>query len=80
VPDQKQYQEMVTVAKLFDTPFVFVYSSQMASGLLSDEAEVEGKIAIGARGGTAQNSAAAIRNVRVLDFSALWLRKMGEAC
>jgi predicted deacylase len=47
VPDQKQYQEMVTAAKLFDTPFVFIYSSQMASGLLSDEAEAEGKIAIG---------------------------------
>jgi predicted deacylase len=47
VPDQKQYEEMVTAAKLFDTPFVFIYSSQMASGLLSDEAEAEGKIAIG---------------------------------
>jgi hypothetical protein len=35
---------------------------------------------LGARGGTDQNSAAAIRNVRVLDFSALWLRKLGEAC
>jgi predicted deacylase len=47
VPDPKQYEEMVSAAKLFDTPFVFIYSSQMASGLLSDEAEAEGKIAIG---------------------------------
>ena len=42
VPDQKQYEEMVTAAaRLFDTPFVFIYSSQMASGLLTDEAEAE---------------------------------------
>jgi predicted deacylase len=47
VRDRSQYEEMVKTAKLFDTPFVFVYSSQMASGLLTDEAESEGKIAIG---------------------------------
>jgi predicted deacylase len=47
VPDAAQYDEMVAAAKLFDTPFVFVYSSDMASGLLSDEAEASGKIALG---------------------------------
>lgn len=47
VPDSQQGTEMVRAAKLFDTPFVFVYSSQMASGLLSDEAEAAGKITIG---------------------------------
>lgn len=47
VPDQKQYDDMVAAARLFDTPFVFIYSSQMASGLLTDEAEKEKKISIG---------------------------------
>ena len=32
---------------LFDTPFVLIYASTMASGLLTDEAEAEGKITIG---------------------------------
>jgi predicted deacylase len=47
VPNREQYEEMIAAAKLFDTPFVFLYSSDMASGLLTDEAEAEGKIAIG---------------------------------
>ncbi len=47
VPDTLQFSEMLKAAKLFDTPFVFLYSSQMASGLLTDEAEAEGKIAVG---------------------------------
>jgi predicted deacylase len=38
---------MNTVAALFDTPFLLLYSSGMASGLLPEEAEKEGKIAIG---------------------------------
>jgi hypothetical protein len=46
---------------------------------IGQEASTSG-FCLGARGGTAQNSAAAIRNVRVLDFTALWLRKLGEAC
>src|SRR5581483_9227247 len=29
VRDPKQYEEMVVAARLFDTPFVFVYSSEM---------------------------------------------------
>ncbi len=47
IPDPKQWEECVSVAALFDTPFIYVYSRQMASGLLTDEAEDEGKIAIG---------------------------------
>jgi predicted deacylase len=47
VQDAQQYAEMIRAASLFDTPFVYVYSRQMASGLLSDEAEDAGKIAIG---------------------------------
>ena len=42
------------VARLFDTPFIFIYSRQMASGLLTDEAEDEGKIAIGGEFGNAE--------------------------
>lgn len=47
IPDSAQRREIATVARLFDTPFVFIYASTMASGLLTDEAEAEGKIAIG---------------------------------
>jgi predicted deacylase len=47
IPDPAQFAEISHAASLFDTPFMLVYSSQMASGLLSDEAEAEGKIAIG---------------------------------
>ena len=56
VPDPEQQRSMVQVAKLFDTPFVFLYSRQMASGLLSDEAEDEGKIAIGGEFGFAEGA------------------------
>lgn len=51
VEDESQRNEMATVAKLFDTPFVMIYSSEMASGLLTDEAEAEGKITIGSEFG-----------------------------
>jgi predicted deacylase len=47
IPNPSQRAEIAKVACLFDTPFVFIYSSQMASGLLSDEAEAEGKVVIG---------------------------------
>ena len=47
VRDLKQRAEMVAAAQAFDTPFIFFYSSDMASGLLTDEAEAEGKIAVG---------------------------------
>ncbi len=47
VADTAQRKEMIEAASLFDTPFVLLYSSDMARGLLTDEAEAEGKIAIG---------------------------------
>jgi predicted deacylase len=43
----QQLAEMARVARLFDTPFIMVYASAMASGLLTDEAEAMGKITIG---------------------------------
>ncbi|MCW5980819.1 MAG: succinylglutamate desuccinylase/aspartoacylase family protein [Bryobacteraceae bacterium] len=47
IPDPAQRAEIATVAALFDPPFMLIYSSQMASGLLTDEAEAEGKITVG---------------------------------
>jgi len=47
IPDPEQRAEMNLVAALFDTPFILIYTSDMASGLLPEEAENEGKIAIG---------------------------------
>jgi len=47
IADPVQYAEMVKVASLFDTPFVMIYSSEMASGLLTDQAEAMGKVTIG---------------------------------
>jgi len=57
-----QQAETATVARLFDTPFIFVYSRQMASGLLVDEAEDEGKITIGGEFGHAEGTS--VRGVR----------------
>lgn len=54
--DPEQHTETALVARLFDTPFVFIYSRQMASGLLTDEAEDEGKIAIGGEFGHAEGA------------------------
>ncbi len=56
MPDPAQWAEALTVARLFDTPFVYVYSRQMASGLLTEEAEDEGKIAIGGEFGFGEGS------------------------
>jgi predicted deacylase len=47
IPDPAQRAETALVSRLFDTPFVFIYASTMASGLLTDEAEAEGKITLG---------------------------------
>ena len=47
IPDPAQRAEIAQAAALFDTPFMLIYSSQMASGLLTDEAEAEGKITVG---------------------------------
>lgn len=71
VPDPAQFAEISRVAALFDTPFMLIYSSQMASGLLTDEAEAEGKIAIGGEFGFGESvnrrgvlhAAAGIQNV-----------------
>ncbi len=52
--DGAQRAETAAVARLFDTPFIFIYSRGMASGLLTDEAEDEGKIAIGGEFGCAE--------------------------
>ena len=64
LPDPRQHAETVAIARLFDTPFIFIYSRQMASGLLTDEAEDEGKIALGGEFGQAQAvSPAGVRHV-----------------
>ncbi|MEZ5399463.1 MAG: succinylglutamate desuccinylase/aspartoacylase family protein [Bryobacteraceae bacterium] len=47
IPDAAQRAEIATVSRLFDTPFVLIYASAMASGLLTDEAEAEGKVTLG---------------------------------
>lgn len=54
IPDKAQQAEIAQVARLFDTPFVFIYASTMASGLLTDEAEAEGKITIGGEFGAGE--------------------------
>lgn len=56
LPDPAQWLESLAVAALFDTPFIYVYTRQMASGLLTDEAEDEGKIAIGGEFGYGEGS------------------------
>lgn len=56
IPDPQQRAEIAKVAQLFDTPFVMLYSSQMASGLLTDEAEAMGKITIGGEFGFAEST------------------------
>lgn len=47
IKDPAQYAEIKTVASLFDTPFVMIYSQEMARGLLTDQAEALGKVTIG---------------------------------
>ena len=54
LPNQAQYEETARVAAVFDTPFIFVYTRQMASGLLVDEAEDEGLITIGGEFGSGE--------------------------
>jgi predicted deacylase len=56
IPNPRQRAEIARVAELFDTPFILIYSSQMASGLLTDEAEAEGKITIGGEFGFAESA------------------------
>lgn len=54
IADPQQRAEIATVARLFDTPFILIYSSQLHSGLLTDEAEAEGKVTIGGEFGHAE--------------------------
>ena len=54
IDDPEQYVEMKYIAGLFDTPFIMIYSSEMASGLLTDEAEAMGKITVGSELGYAE--------------------------
>ena len=51
IPDPAQQAETARVSQLFDTGFVMIYSSAMAHGLLTDEAEAEGKVTIGSEFG-----------------------------
>lgn len=51
IPDRAQQAETAEVSQLFDTGFVMIYSSAMAHGLLTDEAEAEGKVTIGSEFG-----------------------------
>jgi len=63
IPDPKQKAEIATVSRLFDTGIVMIYSSAMASGLLTDEAEGEGKITIGSEfGGGASTDRLGVRH------------------
>lgn len=56
IPDPAQRAEIERVAQLFDTPFVFVYAGGIGSGLLTDEAEAEGKITIGGEFGAGEST------------------------
>lgn len=56
IPDAAQAAEIETVARLFDPPFLFIYSSAMASGLLTDQAEAMGKISVGGEFGTGESA------------------------
>lgn len=56
IPDRAQQAETAQVARLFDPPFVLIYASTMASGLLTDEAEAEGKITVGSELGGGEST------------------------
>ncbi|MCX6606354.1 MAG: succinylglutamate desuccinylase/aspartoacylase family protein [Acidobacteria bacterium] len=56
IPDPAQAAEIETVARLFDTPFLFIYASTMGSGLLTDHAEALGKISIGGEFGSGETA------------------------
>jgi predicted deacylase len=56
IPDPAQRAEIAHVARLFDPDFILIYASTMASGLLTDEAEAEGKIAVGGEFGYGESA------------------------
>jgi len=47
VRDPERYRQFRETALLFGTPFVMIYTSEMGTGLLTEEAEAMGKITIG---------------------------------
>jgi predicted deacylase len=47
VRDPERYRQFRDTALLFGTPFVMIYTSEMGTGLLTEEAEAMGKITIG---------------------------------
>lgn len=47
VPDPEMYRKFRDTALLFGTPFVMIYTSEMGTGLLTEEAEKMGKVTIG---------------------------------
>jgi predicted deacylase len=55
IQDATQRTETERVARLFDAPFIMVYSSEMAHGLLTDQAEALGKITVGGEFGYAHS-------------------------
>jgi predicted deacylase len=78
IPDAEQRREIALVSRLFDTPFVLIYASAMASGLLTDEAEAEGKVTIGGEfGGGESASRFGVRHA----YEGIWnvLRNYGLA-
>jgi predicted deacylase len=56
IPDAEQRKEIAIASRLFDPPFCLIYASTMASGLLTDEAEAEGKVAIGGEFGGGEST------------------------
>lgn len=78
IENAAQRVEIERAAQLFDTPFVLIYASSMASGLLTDEAEAAGKIAIGGEfGGGESTSRHGVRHA----YEGVWnvLRHYGLA-
>lgn len=56
IPDPALRAEIARAARLFDPPFVLIYASTMASGLLTDEAEAEGKVTLGGEFGAGETA------------------------
>ena len=59
--DAEREARAIAVARLFDTPFIYLYARSMASGLLTDEAEHDGRVAIGGEFGFGEG--ASVRGV-----------------
>ena len=91
IPDPAQREEIERVARLFDTPFIMIYSSDMTSGLLTDEAEADGKISIGSEFGYGESTDVhgtrhayegiknVLRHYELLDGDVVRIRQEGAA-